>query len=55
MPIKINSIKNVESSGLFSLGKPKVKTVLSMGKESELKLTDIPKAHKTYLCIDAGR
>ena len=40
---------------MFSLGKPKVKTVLSMGKESELKLTDIPKAHKTYLCIDAGR
>lgn len=34
VPIKINSIKNVESSGLFSQGKPKVKTVLSMGKES---------------------
>lgn len=32
MPIKINSVKSIESSGLFSMGKPKVKTVLSMGK-----------------------
>jgi hypothetical protein len=32
VPIKINSMKNIESSGLFSLGKPKVKTIISMGK-----------------------
>ena len=31
-PIKINSVKAIESSGLYSMGKPKVKTILSMGK-----------------------
>jgi hypothetical protein len=32
MPIKINSVKSIESSGLYSMGIAKVKTVLSMGK-----------------------
>jgi len=32
VPIKINPVKNIESSGLFSMGKPKVKTIMSMGK-----------------------
>jgi hypothetical protein len=48
-------VKNIESSGLFSMGKPKVKTILSMGKESEIKLSDIPKAHKRYVCCDLAK
>lgn len=30
-------------------GKPKVKTLLSMGKPTDVKLTEIPKAHKMAL------
>ena len=38
-PIKINPVKAIETSGLFSMGgMPKAKTVMSMGKESQLKM-----------------
>jgi len=32
-------------------GIPKVKTVLSMGKEKDIKYDTIPKAHKRYLFL----
>jgi WD40 repeat protein len=44
---KLSPIKNVEASSLYSTnGKPKLKTVLSMGKPADIKYSDIPKAHK---------
>ena len=42
-------VKHIESSGLYSQGKAKVKTVLSMGKESEIKVSEISKAHKSQI------
>lgn len=43
----------MEPSGLYSEGKAKVKTVMSMGKESEIKVSEIPRAHKRYSIVDA--
>mgnify|MGYP000853850081 CR=1 FL=1 len=42
-----NNLKNVELSSLYSsTGKPKLKTVLSMGKPADVKFSEIPKIHR---------
>lgn len=46
-PIKPMSIKYMSASKLYNEnGLPKVKTVLSMGKEKDVKYDTIAKAHK---------
>lgn len=40
----------METSSLYSsTGRPKVKTAMAMGKPSDIKITEIPRAHKSII------